>query len=216
MSGIHRQPDASLIKPLPHDRQVRFQVGVAELLSGLQSDASLRNLVGSPGGQQALGCPILDGPLHRLLVGLVAKTALYHEVLDRIQHAINESFFCEACWLQYAIIEDRVNSVIRHAHPKKGAEAVKSMRGLDTKIEHITKRIHGQDEGCRTTVNKDLIKRLTKWKNKRNALMHDLVDVSDFGKVQQKMKVLADDGVVLVNELCSRVAKYKDKKGKSA
>jgi hypothetical protein len=36
----------------------------AKLLARLEPQTDLGNLIGAPGGEQALGCPVLDCPLH--------------------------------------------------------------------------------------------------------------------------------------------------------
>lgn len=50
----------------------------------------------------------------------MSKTVLYEDLLKRMDLAIEQQFFLEASWIQYAIVEDRLNSVIRHAFPTNG------------------------------------------------------------------------------------------------
>ncbi len=123
--------------------------------------------------------------------------------------ALIEEFFMEACWIQYAIIEDRFNSVIRHAYPQRGEDLLKTLRGLDRKLEHITEKIHPKDSDCLKTVHKELLNRIRKWKDKRNTLMHEIAETDDLDSVQKKLKKLAPEGKELINELTARVWKYK-------
>lgn len=137
------------------------------------------------------------------------KTQLYKDLLARMELALLEGFYMEACWIQYAIIEDRFNSVIRHAYPKRGDELLKTLRGLDRKMDHIAQKIHPEDGDCQKTIHKDLIKRITHWKDKRNDLMHEIADADDLEKIQSKLKKMAPDGKELINELSAKVFKYK-------
>jgi hypothetical protein len=66
----HREPNTRLVEPPAHDRQVRFHVGIAQLLARLQPRTGFWHLVGPPCGQKAFSGPILDRALHRLLAGL--------------------------------------------------------------------------------------------------------------------------------------------------
>lgn len=69
-----------------------------------------------------------------------------------MKNATEAGYFMEACWIQYAIVEDRFNSVIRHAYPEKERALLKTLRGLDRKLEHIADKIHPKDEDCLKTV----------------------------------------------------------------
>ena len=139
----------------------------------------------------------------------MSKSQLYKDLIARMNLALLEEFYMEACWIQYAIVEDRINSVIRHAYPKNGAKFLGMTRGLDRKFDHIRDKIHAQDDDCVKTINKDLLKRLVRWKDKRNNLMHEIADTDNLTNVQSRLKKLANEGKDLVNELSARVFKYK-------
>ncbi|ERJ17483.1 hypothetical protein SSPSH_003695 [Salinisphaera shabanensis E1L3A] len=139
----------------------------------------------------------------------MSKKQLYKDLLERMDLALLEEFYMEACWIQYAIIEDRFNSVIRNAYPENGTKLLKTLRGLDRKLEQISGKIHEDDHDCLKTVHKELLKRIKNWKNKRNTLMHEIAETDDLAKVQRKLKILAPEGKKLVNELSARVWKYK-------
>lgn len=139
----------------------------------------------------------------------MSKTILYKDLLSRMEKAESAGYFLEACWIQYSIIEDRFNSVIKHSYPKKGEALLKTFRGLDRKMEHIEVKIHPASEACRTTVHKELIARIRTWKDRRNDLMHEITDSPDFASIQAKVAVLAPEGAGLVRELCTRVRKFK-------
>ena len=134
---------------------------------------------------------------------------LYKDLIARMRMAEVAGFYMESCWIQYAIIEDRFNSVIRHAYPQRGAELLKTLRGLDRKLEHIADKIHPRDEDCLKLVHKELLQRIKRWKDKRNDLMHEIANQPDFADINSKLAALSPEGDGLVNELSSRVRKYK-------
>jgi gas vesicle protein len=138
------------------------------------------------------------------------KTKLYKDLYERMELSLKEKFFMEACWIQYAIIEDRFNSVIKHAYPEKGEQFLKSFRGLDRKLEHIVEKIHPKDQDCLKTVHKALLEKIKKWKDKRNTLMHEITKTTDIASVQKKLEKLAPEGKSLTSDLSNRVRKYKE------
>ncbi len=139
----------------------------------------------------------------------ISKTDLYKSLLARMDKASTAGYYMESCWIQYAIVEDRFNSVIRHAYPQQGAELLKTLRGLDRKLEHIAEKIHPRDSDCLKTVHKELLERIKRWKDKRNALMHEITETPDYETINEKLARLAPEGTALINELGSRVRKYK-------
>lgn len=140
----------------------------------------------------------------------MSKTQLYKDLLARMTKSNAEEFYLESSWIQYAIIEDRLNSVIRHAYPERGTELLETLRGMDRKITHITDKIHPKDQDCATTVHKLLLKTITKWKDRRNDLMHEIESAGSYTMLQSRTKKLALEGVKHVNDICNRVRKYKE------
>ena len=57
----HRQPHSTLNQPSPYNRQARGLVCIGQFLTGLEPLTGLRDLIGLPGRQQALGRPVLNG-----------------------------------------------------------------------------------------------------------------------------------------------------------
>lgn len=139
----------------------------------------------------------------------MSKRELYKALLARMKRAESAGYYMEACWIQYAIVEDRFNSVIRHAYPLQGADLLTTLRGLDRKLEHIENKIHARDEDCVKTVHKELLSRIRRWKDKRNTLMHEITDTPDYQAINDKLSRLSPEGGALINELASRVRKYK-------
>ncbi len=138
------------------------------------------------------------------------KTQLYKDLYSRMELSLEKQFYMEACWIQYAIIEDRFNSVIRHAYPEKGQQLLQSLRGLDKKLELIIRKIHPNDHDCLKTVHKSLLEKIKKWKDKRNTLMHEITESADIASVQKKLEKLAPEGKKLTSDLTNRVRKYKE------
>jgi len=140
----------------------------------------------------------------------MAKKDLYQAMLERMKLAIEAEFYLEACWIQYAILEDRLNSVIRHTYPKTGKKFLMAYRGFDRKIDHIIKKIHPENVLCKKSINKPLLESIRKWKDRRNDLMHEISDSAEYDTVQDEAQKIALEGVRHVNMLGNKVRKYKE------
>ena len=135
---------------------------------------------------------------------------MYEDLHQRMIEVKASEYYLESCWIAYGIIEDRINSTIRHAH-ERGDELLKTMRGMQKKIDHIKERIHPSDHDCLKTVHSHLLDQVEEWKEKRNNLMHEIADEATFEYVQIKTRFLAREGVRLADDIANRVRKYKQK-----
>lgn len=140
----------------------------------------------------------------------MSKTKLYEDLHDRMTQAKNSQYYLESCWIAYGIIEDRLNSTIRHAYDR-GEELLETMRGMQRKIDHIKEKIHPNDHDCVKTVHKYLLGEIEDWKYRRNDLMHEIAEEASFEEVQSKTRSLAREGVDLDDDITNRVRKYKEK-----
>lgn len=120
-----------------------------------------------------------------------------------------EKFYIKAIWIQYAMIEDRFNSIVRHSYPEKGVDLLKTLRGLDNKLDHIVNRIHIRDEKRKKTVYKPLLEKIKVWKDERNYLMHEITNSPDMNSIQIHSMKLAKIGSTIVRELAGRTWQYK-------
>lgn len=99
------------------------------------------------------------------------KYANYKEQFGRLKKSINGNFYLEAVFIEYAIIEDRLESVLRHSgkfNPKKHDK-------LNAKLNRI-KEMQREKKGLTGKYfSEELINDISQWKEQRNKLIHALM-----------------------------------------
>ena len=132
----------------------------------------------------------------------------YREQFRRLNSALKNGFHLEAMFIEYAILEDRTESLLRHAGRW---EAYLKKRGryeptLNSKIEYIRKQM---ESNHRDPLNRyfsyDLLDRILLWKEDRNRLIHALLKQNlEHGEIAE----LAAAGKQLTDELRNKVRSY--------
>ena len=129
------------------------------------------------------------------------RYAELNEILDR---AIEQEFYYEAIFIEHAILEDRVISLFKHANlrmPFKLGEKIGVLKSYKIfKDEYISKHI-----------DMELLEQIDNWKDKRNKLVHGLVE-STYGT--EVVKQVALEGKTLIRKFASKttlVTRYLDK-----
>ena len=101
----------------------------------------------------------------------------YKEQAKRLKKALEYGFNLEAIFIEYAMFEDRTESVLRHAD--KWEAYVKSRKGrdvtIDSKINYIQKLAENRKDLLHKYFSDDLLEEIKVWKNERNRLIHALV-----------------------------------------
>ena len=101
----------------------------------------------------------------------------YKEQFKRLKKALENGFNLEAIFIEYAIMEDRTESVLRHA--EKWEAYLKSRKGneptIDSKIKYIKKIAENKKDLSHKYFSDDLLQEILLWKNERNRLIHALL-----------------------------------------
>ena len=101
----------------------------------------------------------------------------YKEQFQRLNKALAGGFNLEAMFIEYAIIEDRTESVLRHTGLWDAY--IKSRKGhgvtLNSKISYIRKRADSGHKLLKKYFSDDLLEQLLDWKEERNRLIHALL-----------------------------------------
>ena len=110
----------------------------------------------------------------------VQKYENYKEQFKRLNKAMNNQFYLEAIFISYAIIEDRTESVLRHAGKW---DAYLKRRGryqvtLDSKINYISNFAREKKSLLNKYFGDGILDEILEWKEKRNKLMHALMKQS--------------------------------------
>ena len=119
------------------------------------------------------------------------KYVNYREQFKRLNKALASGFNLEAMFIEYAIMEDRTESILRHADLWEAY--IKSRKGRDPNIDSKVKYINKAAENKKSVLHKyfsdDLLIQILSWKDERNRLIHALLkqnfehgEVGEFAK----------------------------------
>ena len=131
----------------------------------------------------------------------------YREQFNRLNKSLANGFNLEAMFIEYAIIEDRTESVLRHAglwdaylKKRKGREP-----SLDSKIKYIYSHAQNGIAGLKKRFSDDLLPEILAWKEERNRLIHALLKQK---LEQDEIRSIAERGNELVKTLRCRSSQY--------
>ena len=139
------------------------------------------------------------------------KRYTYEEGIARIDDALNKEFWLEASWITYAMFEDRCNSLLDKSggaisNPKS------SFVSINKKITELQNRA-STDQFLKQVSNlPTLLKELHNWKENRNPIMHNLIDVpEDWIIINFNAENLAKDGRDLLGRFAAAAMKVRKK-----
>ena len=127
----------------------------------------------------------------------------YKEQMKRLKSALEHKFFLEAIFIEYAIIEDRLESALRHSgkwNPKPGKHTM-----IGQKIKLILQLPEKGESLAEKYFSLELIQQILDWKDRRNPLIHDLMQ--QFIHTEE-LAALAQEGFVLVKQLSNKVSLF--------
>ncbi len=130
----------------------------------------------------------------------------YKEQFKRLNRALANGFNLEAMFIEYAILEDRTESVLRHAglwdaylKNRKGRDP-----GIDSKIRYIKKAAESNRKSIlHRYFSDDLLDQVLIWKGERNRLIHTLLKQN---LTAEEVTTLATQGNALVKAIRSRAS----------
>ena len=135
------------------------------------------------------------------------KQANYTEQFRRLKLALKNGFNLEAMFIEYAILEDRTESILRHANLWEAY--IKSRKGhgvsIDSKIKYVKKRAENKKDVLHKYFADDLLDRVLNWKEERNRLIHALLKQQ---LTNEEVIHIAVEGNDLVRAVRSRVSAY--------
>lgn len=143
----------------------------------------------------------------------IIKYEAYKSMKKNLMKAMKAEFYYQAIFIEYAIIEDRCESVLRHAGVKtteknKNGEQIIS---LEKKLNKMEKNPMFAIPYVRKRITLDLISDIRNWKKERNDLVHDLAKIP---YNPESLKDIAVKGVIIINTLDNKVKsvnRYHDK-----
>ena len=129
----------------------------------------------------------------------------YKEQAMRLKKAINSCFYLEAIFIEYAIIEDRLESALRHSGVKMGDGKFATLNSKLKKVEDIARE---KKSVAHKYFKTELIERVKEWKEERNRLIHALMKQV---MTTEGLKNFAEEGRNIVKTLCSITSSYNRK-----
>jgi len=131
----------------------------------------------------------------------------YKEQFQRLNKALANGFNLEAMFIEYAIMEDRTESLLRHADLWEAYLKKRGNRGptINSKISYIQGRVQSGDKLLRKYFSDDLLDQVLIWKEERNRLIHALLK-QQFE--HNEITKLAVQGNELVKALRSKSGSY--------
>ena len=131
----------------------------------------------------------------------------YKEQAIRLKRAINAKFYLEAVFIEYAIIEDRFESALRHS----GVIVNGKYTGLNKKLSKMEAIAREKKSLAHKYFTPELLESVSLWKEERNRLIHALMKQV---LTTEELKNLAEQGQILVKKLCSITTSYSRKMNK--
>ncbi len=126
----------------------------------------------------------------------------YREQMGRLKKAINMEFYLEAVFIEYAVMEDRLKSVLE----KEGIYDPREHNGLDAKVEGTRKLIGDTACALYQYITPNLLDDIKQWKTTRNKLIHGLMNQA---MTTEDLKEFALQGQDLAKTLSNKVTLYK-------
>ena len=103
------------------------------------------------------------------------KYEIYKTMHDNLTKAMRNSFYYEAIFIEYAILEDRLRALLLYAGiptEKDGKE-----HKISKKISMIQSRLEYQAKYIRGRLPLEMLEQLRDWINRRNALIHNMANI---------------------------------------
>ncbi len=120
----------------------------------------------------------------------MTKYETYRSMFNDLNKSMRDGFYYQAVFLEYAVLEDRLTSVLKHANVKymnkKGREI-----NISDKISRISKSPELSSCFVQSRLTPELLEDLTKWLKKRNDLVHNLAKLP---YNNEQVKLTAEEG----------------------
>ena len=130
------------------------------------------------------------------------KYYIYKEQMERLTKALNAHFYLEAVFIEYAIMEDRLQSFLMAA----GVYNEKKHWQITGKIKGLKKLLAEEEHPLGRYLTEEQLDQITAWKDKRNPLIHALMKQS---MTTESLAELAEEGRKIAKVLNSKTTSYR-------
>lgn len=132
----------------------------------------------------------------------------YKEQMGRLKKALQNEFYIEAITIEYAVMEDRLESVLRH----EGVFNPEKHGSLARKLNRVKDLRRRKDSLENKYFTEEFLDSITEWSKERNALIHALLKQE---LTTEKVKLTAEQGNDIVKKLTGKATSIRRKLEKS-
>jgi hypothetical protein len=134
----------------------------------------------------------------------LAKHELYKALIERMDTALTDERYFEASWYAYAILEDRLISLVHSSTPTGSTQ--RAPRGMEKKMRVLRDRT--SVDSSLSAFFEDL--QLDDWRKQRNRLMHAMAEGTlTIADVDTQGRALAEEGARLVRQYAAAARRLK-------
>ena len=140
----------------------------------------------------------------------IEKKNKYVNLMSKLTRATNNEYYYEAIFIEYSIIEDRTESILRHANIKYQENNGQNFK-LTKKLNIIKSRKEFHSNYIKKHITDELLENIYEWKKQRDKIMHDIIRI-EYGN--EDIKNIALNGECLVKRLNNKtklINSYLDK-----
>lgn len=130
------------------------------------------------------------------------KYLSYKEQMVRLKKAMAAQFFLEAIFIEYAVMEDRLESILRHScvfNPERHST-------IQAKLRRVSELRRAKKSLLNRSLSEELLQEISQWKDERNRLIHALMKQDLHTEDLQK---IALEGQQIVKQLNSKATNYR-------
>lgn len=125
----------------------------------------------------------------------------YKIQMGRLNKAIKSEFYLEAIFIEYAVLEDRVESILRHG----GTFRPNRHNTLNSKLNRLEEMQRNKKGPLRKYLSDEFIAEIRLWRDKRNQLMHAMMKRT---VTKDEIAATVDEGREIIKRLNSKVSSY--------
>lgn len=137
------------------------------------------------------------------------KHEVYKSMNENLTKAMRHEFYYQAIFIEYAIIEDRCSSVLRHAGVK-----YTDSKGHELKISEKLKKMRGNPAFdipyVRQRIPIELLDQITAWKRERDQLIHALAKIPYDHESVKSVAIRGQELARFLSNKVKSVNKYHD------
>lgn len=130
----------------------------------------------------------------------------YREQNERLKKALANNFYLEAIFIEYSIMEDRAESVLKYTNDMPKPRNEGGFVSIDAKLSKIKKLAENKKSVIKKYFTDEFIDSIISWKNDRNGYIHALMKKQ---LTTEELKDYAELGAKLSKDFCRISTNYK-------